>query len=63
MGEYLELIRHHEIITPPWLYKEFLESPWPLVYIIVYGVGFLISMISPSRGLQDRIAGTYLVPR
>ncbi len=34
-----------------------------LLGAIVYGLGVVAVMRAPSRGLQDRIAGTWLVPK
>jgi len=33
------------------------------VALVVFAVGAMSAVIKPERGLQDRLAGTWLVPR
>jgi len=37
--------------------------PVPLLMLAVFSIGGLWALVHPDRGLHDRIAGTYLVPR
>jgi hypothetical protein len=40
--------------------------PWEAAYVLVAAsllVGLVWAIVDPSRGLQDRLAGTCLVPR
>ena len=43
---------------PMWLYW----IPWWLALIYLAGIG-VVALLRPQRGLQDRMAGIYLVPR
>ena len=33
------------------------------VALAVFALGLIVAVITPERGLQDRLAGTWLVPR
>ncbi len=56
------------LVAAPYLFMSEgipVNAKWAvgLLGAIVYGLGVVAVMRAPSRGLQDRIAGTWLVPK
>ena len=52
------------LLAPPWIRQVAIEDPRLGIGAVIIGLmGAAWAVVCPERGLQDRIAGTYLVPR
>jgi uncharacterized RDD family membrane protein YckC len=51
------------VITPFFLASSSLLLPAIGMFLAVSLIGIVAAAVTPARGLQDRLAGTYLVPR
>ena len=51
------------LLAPPWLIRYVVDPRLGIGECIIGLLGAAWAVVCPERGLQDRIAGTYLVPR